>query len=306
MAVENLPVPAAGDAVPHPASLIVGRSDERPGYVVNRPKGASSWLLLWTDGGAGFVSQGGAQARPGPGDLVVLESGVAQTYRVADTAGTWRFWWAHFQPRQNWRTWLRPFHVGGGCYVVADIGEAFHPRIDGGMRRMHADIRWSAGAVAPPDPFQGTGTAPVVVATRHWSQELALTSIEQILLLATAAATSAHPWDERIQLAEAVIAADPAAPHTVARLARRVGLSESRFAHLFTEQTGRSPMSTVREARLLKAAQLLRVTDLGVAQVAAECGFESPFHFSRLFRRRHGFSPRRYRSHPRGGQAGET
>ena len=298
MAVIDLTDPAADDTMPHPSALIVGRFDQRSGYAVNRPRGAPSWLLLWTDGGAGYIGQGGSEVRTAPGDLVVLESGVAQAYRVADGSDGWRFWWAHFQPRQDWRTWLRPFHIGGGCHVVAGIDRAFHPRIDDTMHRMHADVRWPAGAVAPPDPFQGTGPAPVVVADRLRAHELALTSIEQILLLATTAAGSTRPGDERIRLAEALIAADPAAPHTVAALARRVGLSESRFAHLFTEQTGRSPMHTVQEARLLKAGQLLRMTDLAVGQVAAACGFESPFHFSRLFRRRHGLPPGRYRALP--------
>lgn len=295
VAAEDLTDPAADDGDPHPAALIVGRFDQAPGYAVDRPRGAPSWLMLWTEGGAGFVGQGGAEVRTAPGDLVVLASGVPQAYRVAEGAPGWRFWWAHFQPRQDWRTWLRPFHVAGGCHVVAGIDRAFHPRIDDGMRRMHADARWPAGAVAPPEPFQGGGPAPIVVAHRHRAHELALTSIEQILLLATTAATPAQPSDERVRLAEALITADPAAPHTVAALARRAGLSESRFAHLFTEQTGRSPMRAVQEARLQKAAQLLRVTDLGVAQIATACGFESPFHFSRLFRRRHGVPPGRYR-----------
>ena len=293
MAAKNLSKSATRGDMPHPSALIVGRFSKSSGYAVSRPQGAPSWLMLWTDGGEGFVSQGAAQAHPRPGDLIVLESGVEQAYRAA---GQWRFWWVHFQPRPAWLPWLRPFLLGGGCYAIRDVSEAFRPRIGNVMRRMHADARWPAGPTLPPEPVRGNGSAPIVLAGSRAAHDLALTAIEEILLLATtAAAPVSLAVDERVQLAQALIAADPAAPHTVATLARQVSLSASRFAHLFVEVTGRTPMQTVREARLRHAAQLLEVTNLSVSQIAAGCGFESPFHFSRLFSQRYGSSPRGFR-----------
>ncbi|WP_436842779.1 helix-turn-helix domain-containing protein [Streptomyces flaveolus] len=90
--------------------------------------------------------------------------------------------------------------------------------------------------------------------------------------------------DARVRRSEELIAADPGAPHTVRSLAAAVALSPSRFAHLFTRRTGRSPARAVREARLRHAARLLEGTDLTVERVAAASGFPSPFHFSRVFR----------------------
>ncbi len=63
--------------------------------------------------------------------------------------------------------------------------------------------------------------------------------------------------DARVRRAEELIAADPGAPHTVRSLAASVSLSPSRFAHLFTQRTGRAPMRALREARLRHAARLL-------------------------------------------------
>jgi AraC family transcriptional regulator, arabinose operon regulatory protein len=285
--------------MPNPAALIVGRYNNPRGYAVSRRTGSPSWLLLWTDGGAGLVSQGAAQVSPGPGDLVVLESGIRQAYRVAEGAERWRFWWVHFQPRPPWRQWLRPFLLGGGCYAITGVDTGFHARIDAAFRRLHADARWPAGSAPPPESFAGNGPAPIAVAGFAAAQELALSRIEEILLLSVNAAVPASlrrpRRDDRIELAEAVIVADPGAPHSVASLARRVALSPSRFAHLFTEQTGRTPMTAVREARLRHASHLLSITELTVAHIAAECGFESPFHFSRLFRAHFGQSPRHFR-----------
>ncbi|MER5665877.1 helix-turn-helix transcriptional regulator, partial [Streptomyces mirabilis] len=115
-------------------------------------------------------------------------------------------------------------------------------------------------------------------------------------LLAAARAERRRPdLDARVRHAEAVIAADPGAPHTVRSLAGAVALSPSRFAHLFTEQLGRSPMRALREARLLHAARLLEATELPVERVAAASGFTSAFHFSRVFRQRYGTPPGAYR-----------
>ena len=79
-------------------------------------------------------------------------------------------------------------------------------------------------------------------------------------------------------------------------LAAGVSLSASRFAHLFTQQLGLSPMRALLAARLLHAARLLEATDLPVERVATASGFSSPFHFNRVFRQRYGAPPGAYRA----------
>jgi transcriptional regulator GlxA family with amidase domain len=48
--------------------------------------------------------------------------------------------------------------------------------------------------------------------------------------------------------------------------------------------------------RAQRSAFLLRTTTLAVREVAAQVGFEDPFHFSRFFKRQMGVSPREYRT----------
>lgn len=123
---------------------------------------------------------------------------------------------------------------------------------------MLADARWT-GSGAPPAP-EPPGDDPVAVAHGAAARELALCALEEVVLLPAAGAREPAPApgvDGRVLRAQELIAADPGAPHTVRSLAEDVALSPSRFAHLFTEQTGRSPMRALREARLLHAARLL-------------------------------------------------
>ncbi|MEB8339027.1 AraC family transcriptional regulator, partial [Streptomyces endophyticus] len=143
--------------------------------------------------------------------------------------------------------------------------------------------------------------AGIAIASAGPGRELALGAIEEVLLLATgstaaAGRAAAAPHDPRMRQADAIIAADPGGPHTVRSLARQVTLSPSRFAHLYAEQTGRTPMQAVRAARLGHAQRLLDATDLDIGQVARASGFASPFHFSRAFRERFGVPPSGYRA----------
>lgn len=69
-------------------------------------------------------------------------------------------------------------------------------------------------------------------------------------------------------------------------------LSTGRFQHVFCEQIGMSPLQYINDLRLKKAAQLLMMSDYGVAQIAEKVGFSDYNHFGRLFRRMYGCTPR--------------
>ncbi|MGW4475503.1 helix-turn-helix domain-containing protein [Nonomuraea sp. NPDC004354] len=281
-------------SVPAADLVIVGHFDRTPGYAVRRGTGAPSWLLMWTQAGAGHVEQGEVACTVGPGDLVVLGSMTGHHYRVAPGAARWAFWWVHFQPRPSWLTWLRPYARGSRCHLLCGVPEAVHGRLDRAFRRADADAR-RPGQGAPPAPARRPPSPAVAAAPL--ARELVLNAVEEVIMLACAATAGPEEGgDPRVRQAEALIAAEPDARHSVASLAASVALSPSRFAHLFSAQTGRSPMQAVREARVRHAARLLEVTDMDVGQVATACGFASPFHFSRTFRAAYGLSPRQYRS----------
>ncbi|MEU3611875.1 helix-turn-helix domain-containing protein [Streptomyces sp. NPDC006872] len=292
MRADDLPGTAgSGAPSPPPGLVVVAHFDEGPGYGISRPRGSDSWLFVWTTDGQGRLRQGGSEARAGAGDLVVLAPGVPHSYGIEPGARNWRFWWAHCQARPSWTPWLRPYDTGDGLYRVGPVPAALHDRVGTVWRRMSADARWTGGE----EPAGGDG---IVVAQGAVARELALCALEEAVLLATASARATAPpagLDDRVRRAQARMAADPGAPHTVRSLAEELALSSSRFAHLFTEQVGQAPMRALRETRLHHAARLLEATDLPVERVARASGFASAFHFSRVFRARYGTPPGAYR-----------
>jgi AraC family transcriptional regulator len=76
-------------------------------------------------------------------------------------------------------------------------------------------------------------------------------------------------------------------PYTrrVGQLAAQVGLSRSRFQHLFRQETGETFSARLREVRLKKALALLADFHLSIKEVAGQCGYSSATSFARDFRK---------------------
>jgi AraC-like DNA-binding protein len=85
-------------------------------------------------------------------------------------------------------------------------------------------------------------------------------------------------------------------PWTIAGLADEVGISRSALVQRFTRYLSEPPMAYLTRWRLQVAARSLERTARGVAEIAAEIGYESEAAFSRAFKREFGQPPGRYRS----------
>ena len=51
----------------------------------------------------------------------------------------------------------------------------------------------------------------------------------------------------------------------------------------------------VNEKRLEEAEKQLRESDKSILEIALDCGFENVTYFNRLFKRKHGIPPGKYR-----------
>jgi AraC-like DNA-binding protein len=85
-------------------------------------------------------------------------------------------------------------------------------------------------------------------------------------------------------------------PWTIADLASEVGISRSALVERFTRYLSEPPMAYLTRWRLQLAARSLENTSRGVAEIAADVGYESEAAFNRAFKREFGQPPGRYRS----------
>jgi len=101
--------------------------------------------------------------------------------------------------------------------------------------------------------------------------------------------------DRKVEAALEHMRAEPSSTHTVASLARRVGLSRAAFARRFARATGTTPLRHLTRVRLALAAERLTKTDDSLAEIAWLVGYGTEFALSRAFKREHGVPPRTYR-----------
>lgn len=83
---------------------------------------------------------------------------------------------------------------------------------------------------------------------------------------------------------------------SLAQVAEVLAMSPSHFAHAFRETTGIPPHRFVLGRRIERAKSLLRETDLSITEIAHYVGCASHSHFSVMFHRATGQSPRDFRS----------
>ncbi len=81
----------------------------------------------------------------------------------------------------------------------------------------------------------------------------------------------------------------------VAEIADEVNMSPYHFTRLFKQATGLAPHQYIMQKRIEMAKKFLVETELPIAQIALETGFQSQSRFTTLFRQITGTTPRAYR-----------
>lgn len=87
---------------------------------------------------------------------------------------------------------------------------------------------------------------------------------------------------------------------TVSEMADAVGLSESWFANVFKQTTGKTPLQWQLGKRISLAQTMLTDSDLSVASIAAQLGFSDQAHLTKTFRQISGETPAAWRRMQRG------
>jgi transcriptional regulator GlxA family with amidase domain len=134
-------------------------------------------------------------------------------------------------------------------------------------------------------------------------RDLVLTRLVELLLIEALRSTPSENTppgllrglaDARLAAAMRYMHGNPARSWTVAQLAKKTALSRSAFFERFTRAVGLPPMEYLLAWRMALAKDLLRRSELGLAEVAARVGYGSASTFSTAFSRHVGKPPSRY------------
>lgn len=124
--------------------------------------------------------------------------------------------------------------------------------------------------------------------------QLAVGLFAEFLHLADAGRKARHP-SEPLKRALSYMEDHLAEEDCLARACRCSGVSRSALIQHFAQELGVPPGRYLWRLRIERGISMLSKTGLTVSEIAYQCGFKTPFHFSRLIKQHQGFSPREVR-----------
>jgi len=159
--------------------------------------------------------------------------------------------------------------------------------------------------------FRTLSRAPILILTGHGTEELAVralrarasdylnkpVNIRELHATLARLIQSDHSRLDPAAQARHLMTEHPERPHTTASLAKDIGLSDRQLRRRFRHVYGKTPRRYLVEARLQRAEELLRTTDLGIEQIAQAVGYQNVAAFDRIFKRAFGVTPSELRDH---------
>lgn len=101
------------------------------------------------------------------------------------------------------------------------------------------------------------------------------------------------PW--QVKRSKELLASNLAGTTPLHEVAEACGLSLGHFSRAFHKSTGLAPHTWLLQARVESAKAMLRTGNAPLSMIAQACGFADQSHFTRVFARRVGVSPGRWR-----------
>jgi transcriptional regulator GlxA family with amidase domain len=143
---------------------------------------------------------------------------------------------------------------------------------------------------------------------KHWGQDIAhqvesqfSPEIRRPFAEHAYAENSTHlHHDELIIEAQAIIRQRYDRPLSFSTLVKELGLSSRSFNRRFKQAVGTTPQNYLLDYRVNRARELLRTSNLSIAEIAERSGFSDHSYFSGRFKQQMGLSPLAYRKSARG------
>lgn len=244
-------------------------------FFIDRPKGLNGYIINLTYAGQGTIYRNNESFNCYPGDFVLFPPKEPHLYGRKEDESNWFHFWIYFRPKSTWKyllSWENRIEKTGfyrpNTKVKEELEQLFIKIVEVGQ------------------------------STTIYSENLAMSMLEQFLIRRAQETSNTHPpnIDTRVlQVCNYLIDTLDEHEFMLDTVAQKVCLSTSRIAHIFKDQMGMSIGEWRQEQRVSRAKILLQTTNMSIADIGRSIGFEDQLYFSRIFKKRIGLSPQKYR-----------
>ena len=245
----------------------IGIQERMQPALVHRPRGTKDCLLMYFYQPCVVRDCTGENWRR-PNSLVAWAPGTPHWYGNPDKG--WSHSWLHGEGSRL-RRWLKEARIPWNTVLELEEGTVFERHLE----MLHRELT----GVFPPDEKIASNIL-----------ENALREIGRSLLLSQSPAIPKWLVEVRAHLET-----NYTRPVRLAELGRLCHRSVPYLCEQFRHAFQTPVMEYVIRLRLQRAAYLLRDHNLGIGEIARLSGYEDIYHFSKLFKNRHGKSPTDYR-----------
>ncbi len=254
--------------------ISAGISDHDKDFTFERKGVFPYWTFGLFHKGEAFIKSGGQEIKARPYDLKCILPNTPYSTRIVPGFNSWHGDWAIANLKPEWEKLIQWEEELPGIYTLNIFGQ-------NDQENIKKKFRHAVNCILRPQTF---------------GDLMSCHALEDVILLGyQIRQRKVDVRDKRIIKAIEILSKDFESVIDIDFVAKQVGLSPSRFAHLFKEEIGETPMNFRESIRLNYAKQLIIGTNMSIKQIAEAVHYDCTFHFSKRFKSRLGVSPKKYR-----------
>ena len=266
------------------------------------PRRLLDYMLMYVQEGEVVARVEGREYRCGAGDFCIVQPGELHTLEgPTHTISPYIHLDIFYNPARE-----RSFVARSGQVDISEYKALSQPGLEDAIG-VHVPTKFT-----PPRPaaFRDTMLKTIGVWQRRdflgqlESQYLATGLVLSLLQAHSRGGVDSSEGPEFLNWITSYMSLHLSEPLSVEDMARRAGLSASRFSSVFRDRFGRPPHQFLLHLRVQRAQDLLQHTSLSLREISSQCGFADIHHFSKAFKKLTGHTAGSYR-HVVGPQAGQ-
>ena len=239
-------------------------------YVMSRKCGRKDYLLLFIEEGSCVFEHDGVRNTVGENSIVLFKPNQSQFYSYF-MENTTRVFWVHF-------TGKRAQEILNGCNINVPFATLFYK-----PTHLETAIYNIITELKKPTQFYREICSSYLKIFLNYIGD-ALSNDKE----------NSGVNDRLVEVAKNISTSyDQNLP--IEHYANIYGCSVNRFIVIFKENFGCTPREYITQQRLNTAENLLLNSNLSIKKISEAVGYEDPLYFSRIFKKRYGYSPREFK-----------